>query len=318
MRSHNHHLSTCAFVTLTLIWATLPQPANAEPQCAMVPAFEQTNLNVPGGKMPIKKTPDGKALMFTTGLHINTDGTSRSYKVADFWGEHDALNNLCNAMSDACAGLNKDQLRQRRELTQSAAQAGWPADQLRATRISRSIIAHGPDGKPCIGKDGFLVSATSLNDPAITDTCNIERYVDALEVSALVLPRDPKGGPPSGFTQHGVKMGDLAAVWLPGSHKVHFAVVGDQGPANKLGEATIALNGRLLSKTAPPVNYLQLRGKAPYRGQGWNVPRAHVLIFPRTRDLNNPYMTQKRIDKEGGDIFANSNNLEFLKNCITR
>ena len=315
MRSHNHHLSTCAFVTLTLIWATLPQPANAEPQCAMVPAFEQTNLNVPGGKTPVKKTSDGKALMFTTGLHINTAGTSRSYKVSDFWGEHDALNNLCNAMSDACAGLNKDQLKQRRELTQSAAQAGWPSDQLRATRISPSIIAHGPDGKPCTSKDGFLVSATSLNNPAITDTCNIERYVDALEVSALVLPRDPKGGQRSGFTQHGVKMGDLAAVWLPGSDKVHFAVVGDQGPANKLGEASIALNGRLLGKTAPPVNYLQLRGKKPYQGQDWNVRRANVVVFPGTRDAKLPYMTQERIDEAASNFLNYFGGKEKLMFC---
>lgn len=290
-----------ALALAAALWAPHAD-AVAQAACALVPAFEQTNVNVPAGKTPVSKSADGRALLFTTGLHVNTDGTPRSYKVDDFWGEHEALNNLCNAMSDACAGLDNNQLRRRRELTQAAARHGWPAGELRATRISPSIIAHGADGRPCTGADGFLVSATSLKDPSVTDVCDIRRYADALQVSALVLPRSRGGAASSGFAAHGARMGDLAAVWLPGSPDVHFAVIGDHGPASKLGEASIALNGRLLGKTEPPVNYLHLRGRPPYRGQGWNVPRAHVLVFPGTRDPERPYMTQARIDEAAAAV----------------
>lgn len=293
----------------------VPSVAGAQTGCALPVAFEQPNLNVPGGRTPVRKAHDGKVLLFTTGLHVNTDGTRRSYKVQDFWGEKEALNNLCNAMDDGCAGLSSEQLRLRRERTQAAARVGWPADQLRSTRISRAIIAHGADGKPCTGNDGFLVSATSLKNPEIKEICDANRYVDALKVSALVLPQNSKGGPPNGFAQHGAGMGDLAAVRLPGSDSVHFAVVGDHGPANKLGEASIALNGRLLGKKEAPINYRQLRGKTPYQGQGWDVLRAQVMVFPGTRDARQPYMTQERIDQVAGEMLKALGGPALFESC---
>jgi hypothetical protein len=240
-----------------LLWGVtaLPQ-VHAQTVCDLQPAFSQINVNAKTQLTQVYQTPDGKALVFESGLHTNTDGAARSYKVSDFWGEKDALNNLCNAMSDACEGLTTEQqLRERRELTQAAEKAAWPADQLKATKISKAIIAFNKHGKPCTDADGFLVSATSLINQAIHDTCSHERYLDALNVSAIVLPKDPidPAKPTkrmaSGFSQFNAKPGDWVAVWKPGERHVQFAVVGDHGPANKLGEASIALNGRLLGKT---------------------------------------------------------------------
>ena len=88
-----------------------------------------------------------------------------------------------------------------------------------------------------------------------------------------------------------------------------------QGPANKLGEASIALNGRLLGKTAPPVNYLQIRGKKPYPGQEWNVRSAHVLIFPGTRDAKLPYITQERINQVAGNFLNDFGGQGKLTRC---
>jgi hypothetical protein len=75
-----------------------------------------------------------------------------------------------------------------------------------------------------------------------------------------------------------------------------FAVVGDTGPARKLGEGSIALNGKLLGKTSQPVSYLELRGKGAFKGKGWTVPPTLVLIFPGTRNQTEPWMSPERID----------------------
>jgi hypothetical protein len=296
--------------------------AQAKPACDLLPAFDQPNANVPGKQTQVHKTADGKALVFVSGLHTNTDGAVRSYKVSDFWGEKDALNNLCNAMTDACEGLTTEQqMRNRREVTQAAEKAGWPADQLKATKISPAIIAFNTDGKPCTNANGFLVSATSLKNSAITDICSHDRYIDALKVSAIVLPKDPidPANPakriPSGFSTLNAKQGDLVAVWKPGQSTVHFAVVGDHGPANKLGEASIALNGRLLGKTSEPVNYRELRGKAPFVGKAWGVNRAVTVVFANTRDSALAYTSQDRIDAAAKPLFEAFGGLERLKAC---
>ena len=186
-------------------------------------------------------------------------------------------------MSDACAGLSSEGMRARRILTQQAFVAGWPADKLKQTKISSDIIPF-KNGKPCAPVNGFLVSATTLHDPNIQDPCDISSYVDALQVAAVVLPKNPTNSL-SGFSQRNAKVGDLVVALLPGSDSPVFAVVGDLGPSNRLGEGTVALAAKLLGKTAPPKNYNEIRGRAEFVGRGWTVPRALVVVFPGTRNL---------------------------------
>jgi hypothetical protein len=261
----------------------------------MPSSFEQKDVDAPGGTTTVRA--DATSLLFVERLHVNTDGTRRSYSVDDFWGETTALNNLCNAMSDACAGLNADGLKARRIVTQRAYAAGWPAADLVKTKIAKSIIPF-KGGKPCPAVDGFLVSATALARPNASDPCDLSNYVDALTVPAIVLPKAP-----SGFADKGARVGDLAVVAVPGDSRVVYAVVGDSGPRDKLGEASIALNGQLLGKTQPPANYREVRGKSPYQGKGWAVPKAVVLVFPGTRDGANPYMTTDRVDAAAKERF---------------
>jgi len=263
-------------------------------ECKLSQAFLQSDADAPGGTTRVWADQTNSSLFFAEALNVNTDGTRRSYSVTDFWGTASAINNLCNAMKDACAGLTSDGLRQRRILTQQAFAAGWPADKLKETKISPDIIPF-KNGRPCAPVNGFLVSATTLHAPNTQDPCDISNYVDALEVAALVLPKNPPNSI-SGFTQRNAKVGDLVVALLPGSNNPVFAVVGDLGPSNRLGEGTVALAAKLLGKTAPPKNYNEIRGRAEFVGRGWTVPRAFVLIFPGTRDVANPFMTTLRID----------------------
>ena len=245
---------------------------------------------------------------------MNTDGTKRSYKVSDFWGKTDALNNLCNAMSDACAGLDSAQLRARRTAVEKARADGWPATAWTASRISSQIIPLHKNAQgrlvPCPEVDGFMVSATALTDPAITDQCNLSRYIDALSVNAVVIPGS------AAMVATGAKVGDLAVVMKPDG-TAFYAVVGDTGPRKEIGEISIALAGAMLGKTRPPSNYDEIRGRSPnWTGKGWDVPKGFVLILPGTRDARNPYITATRIEAAAAPIFQAWGGVDRLKACM--
>ena len=85
----------------------------------------------------------------------------------------------------------------------------------------------------------FFVSTTSLFDPELAAT-DARRYLDARSVPHFVLPGGERG--PFG-REHGVRLGDLALI-AQGNRGV-FAVFGDAGPADKLGEASPAVITRL-------------------------------------------------------------------------
>jgi Fungal chitosanase of glycosyl hydrolase group 75 len=295
-----------------LLSLCLARPAVAA-DCGMGHAFNQPDDN---GSRNVSVWQGGGALLFGEALHVNTDGTRRSYNVSDFWGETSAINNLCNAMRDACAGLNQDQLRQRRILTQQARAQGWPANLLAATRISSSIIPFR-NGRPCPEVNGFLVSATALQAPHISDVCDIASYVDSLTTAAVVLPKRAHPNVPTPFESRGARVGDLAVVMSRDGTQIFYAVVGDLGPANELGEGSVALAGRLLGRTQPPANYREIRGRPPYQGQGWDVSRAYVLILPGTRNAGQPYMSQDRIDAAGRHAFEQWGGRERLAACRT-
>lgn len=300
---------------LSIILAGLCVAPALGQECRMSRAFTQRDINSLSGtgRTAVFADPDASSLFFVESLDVNTDGTRRSYSVADFWGKDVAINNLCNAMSDACAGLNSTQLRARRITTERALAAGWPPALLRQTRIGQNIIPF-KGGKPCPLVDGFLVSATALHKPDIADQCDITNYVDALEVPALVLPRNPRGGR-TGFDIRNADVGDLAVVMRPGGTTPVFAVVGDKGPPNKLGEGSVALNGKLLGRTGQPRNYDEVRGRPPFAGRGWGVPRALVLIFPASRDRRDPFMTTPRIDEGARRRFEEWGGVARLNAC---
>jgi hypothetical protein len=281
--------------------------------CAMQPAFKQADDD---GKTTTAVWADktGKGLLFGDALHVNTDGTRRSYRVMDFWGAADAVNNLCNAMSDKCAGMDDAHLKARRIATEQARAHFWPADELKATRIDPQIIPL-KDGKPCPElAGGFLVSATALQK-STGAACDVATYVDAMVVPAIVIPGRAKHDAPTEFETRNAKVGDLAVVMSGDGSVLTYAVVGDTGPSREIGEGTIALAGRLLGKSAEPANYREVRGKTPYVGKGWDVPKAFVLVLPGSRNGANPYMTVDRIEASATTAFATWGGLERLKAC---
>ena len=99
-------------------------------------------------------------------------------------------------------------------------------------------LAKDADGKPFIqGPDdpfpGYYVSATALADRAkpVNDPT---RYVDASKIPFVVLP----GGM---ARQLGARPGDFAVVFNQRNGKFSYAIFGDIGPYDRIGEGSMAL-----------------------------------------------------------------------------
>lgn len=281
--------------------ATLPVVlADAgDDDCGMREAFIAADANTPGGRAPVwgpAEDPARGPAMFAAPLNVNTDGTRRSYSVDDPAGRSFAFNNVCNAMAGYCRGLSPAAREARFALLRQARDQGWPPDLLPQTQLSSNVVPRAADGRVCpeleVGGRRYLVSATALADPRAGGACAIDRYVDALTVPALVL----QGGT-NGFTRRGVRVGDAVVAWRPGLAAPVYAVAGDTGPAERLGEGSIALNGALLGRVGEPSNYLQVRAE-------YVVPRAYVLVFPGTRDATRPRVTADRIEASAREAFS--------------
>ncbi|WP_165494114.1 glycoside hydrolase family 75 protein [Aquitalea sp. USM4] len=299
-------------VVIAVLGITVGYPivACAQVSCDMRLAFWQKDKSIVSGKTAVLETQDATALFFQDRLNVNTDGTRRSYSVSDFWGEKTAVNNLCNAMSDKCAGLDKTGLAARRQLTQKVASQGWPAKGFKQTRISPDIIPL-KNGKPCPEVDGYLVSATALTRTKVADVCDLGRYVDALHVPALVIPKNS-----TNFGTRRAKIGDLVVAMLPDQAVPVYAVVGDSGPEDELGEGSLALNGKILGKSEP-INYREIRGKPPFTYKdAWVTPPTAILIFPATRDTKDPYITADRIETAARPLFENWGGVERMRACF--
>jgi hypothetical protein len=97
---------------------------------------------------------------------------------------------------------------------------------------------------------GYFLSATTLVDdsaPTRDDGCRPGHYMDSETIPFIVLPR-------GGFGKVGI--GDVAVVRTEteGNSRIVYAIVGDGGPAHRIGEGSIALNQLLLARSGPAMN----------------------------------------------------------------
>ncbi|MBL9033381.1 MAG: hypothetical protein JNN33_01385 [Rhodospirillaceae bacterium] len=180
----------------------------------------------------------GSALKFRSPLAINTDGAPNAYHIDGRPGG--ALNTLCNAgrvfSTEGAYDGHQDCDRFLADV-KAAQEDGWhgPTRIVWHGIVTRDKTRHEPVVQESGAYAGYFVSATSLQNKAYKET-DQRRYLDARVVPFLVLPKR------SAFLgDGGARLGDLAFVIDPETQLYTFAVVGDLGPRNKLGEASIAL-----------------------------------------------------------------------------
>lgn len=149
-----------------------------------------------------------------------------------------------------------------------------------------NIIPRDNEGYPCRyqaadgARNGYFISSTTLeaNIRPRADGCAPNRYLDAEVVPFVVLPK-------GGFGK--VQIGDVAIV----QHKdrVVYAIVGDAGPATKLGEGSIALNAMLLGKFGEPLLNMKATWKLDIDSGG---PVSILVLGGTHGSLNGNYSPQ--------------------------
>jgi hypothetical protein len=210
-----------------------------------------------------------RPLLFVSPLKVNTDGTRKSYNRHDPRAKTLAINDMRNAM------------RRGRTIAefQAIAAANWqPLATTWAVLSDKVIEKNAQTGAPCEDAQGYLVSMTS--DVAVAGgfnrvgDCRQDKWIDALAIPALVLPM-PNGAPTQFTTAGAVSRSPVVAMTLNAAGNVALGLVGDAGPADELGEASVAMNRQLngLAASDEPKHYQDAVAR-------FQAPESVVMVFP--------------------------------------
>ncbi|MGY3080173.1 hypothetical protein ACVWZZ_006581 [Bradyrhizobium sp. LM6.10] len=287
----------------------------------------------------------GYLLVRTEVLHVDSDGSPRSYHPEDPLGRKPCTltpspNGVGYVSDRACAmdkignarirvfrsggELKKDELatawtglwpRIRDKVTPAIDRQDMPPDlatsyygyEDRANDLmaflKRGIIPETNDKLPCVRKSasrfkGYFVAATALTHKedvpgadiddagAIAEKeCSPLRFLDAAVTPFFVLPGRPFGA---------VGQGDIAILYavVNGQERVVHAVIGDSGPTESFGEASVALLQLLKRGSILPV-----RNNAELKT--WDIDGSltvTVLLLGNTRSAVGPRFTRDAID----------------------
>lgn len=274
------------FMTAAMMSSIASVPAATN--CTMAGRFDDPHPVMHDGK---------KSMFWVRPLEVDVDGARNAYHRDDPHGSKGlAIEYMGNGMTITRNGealefipeesKNSEWLDAYRTVVNNRwkAPSGWDLDIYG--------IARDKSGQVCVGKDGRLVSPTSLVQNPRLSLCNQRRYVDALKLPGIVVPNrsdseksvrggDPVVAPP--FARRGVSRGDLAVVYNPETKLWKGAFIYDTGPRKLLGEGSIRL-------------VLDLRGqqKVPTSGDETNslgIEETHAVVFPGTAKRLGPGST---------------------------
>ena len=284
------------------------QQVRAAETCGFSRAFQRPDE---GGRQRVavyEGTPEAalsghRPLAFVSSLKVNTDGTRISYKVDDPRARNGAINDIRNAM------------RHGRTIAEfeAVAAAGWEPESSTWRILSKSVIEQSSDtGKPCVTADNYLVSMTA--DVAVAGgfnrvgDCDQAKWIDALTIPALVLPGDS----PNEFDARTATTRSLVVVMTLGDpHRIAYGIVGDKGPADELGEASVEMNRILngLPDGSVPRNYEDAVDH-------YQAPKSLVLVFPGTPNRLTRPIAPDRVRQAATERFEAWGGEERLTACL--
>ena len=259
---------------------------------------------------PVPALGSIRPLLFITSLKVNTDGTKISYHQIDVTGRRCstdpgagpcAINNIRNAFVDP--GRPEADFEAVRD-------AGYPLPRTWQVLDADIIEKNAATGKPCLSADGYLVSMTA--DVAVAGgfnrqgDCDQSKWIDALAVPALVVPGNSR------FQSLGVVKRSTVVAFSPSASKrVVPGIVGDSGPSDELGEASVAMN-RMLNGL-PETDIPKHRQDAINRFQ---AGRTAILILPGPANVLARPITAQRVAVGGNDALARFGGADKLYGCI--
>ena len=144
---------------------------------------------------------------------------------------------------------------------------------------------------------GFYVSTTSLEDGAFP-TYDVRRYTNAVKVSFIVLPEG------SFMSKVGARLGDACFVYSEITGRHGFAILADTGPADQIGEGSVALH---LALGHNPYNDHHRVASSIDSG-------VHVLCFAGSSD--GPQSSQAAVDALGWKAFRTWGGMERFDKCV--
>lgn len=148
------------------------------------------------------------------------------------------------------------------------------------------------------------------NRRARVGDCDQSKWIDALTLPALVLPKPARGGRTEFDTRTATNRTPVVGMTLD-THRFAYGIVGDKGPVDQLGEASVAMNRDLngLPLDANPASYRD----AIRRFQG---PRSAILLFPgATHQLARP-LTRDRVVAATQALFERWGGRPRLDACL--
>jgi hypothetical protein len=261
---------------------------------------------------PHRVIHDAQSLVWVRPLNVDADGAPNAYHRDDPHGRKGlAIEYLGNGMSISRHGEeiafepdesdNAEWLEAYKKIVRN----GWEPP----PGYDLDIYGFAVDeaGRPCMTKQGRLISSTSLVLNPQARRCDPKRYLDATKFPGIVVPNrdsderraaedaDSEVAPP--FAERGVKRGDLAVVYNPETRIWKGALLYDTGPRRLLGEGSIRL-------------VMNLRGtkRVPTSGEETNsmaLPESFTVLFPGSVSDLGPRQTwtPEKIERAAAERF---------------
>lgn len=260
---------------------------------------------------PVPALANVRPLLFIVSHKVNTDGTKVSYGVKDPRGllckdqpnaSSCAINNIRNAYNDPGRPVSD---------FEAVRNAGFPVNKTWQV-LDPSIIEKDKNThKPCVTPDGYLVSMTAevVEDGghAHGGDCDQTKYIDALKIPAIVLPKGENQFAVAGIGKRSI----IVAFSSSATKHVVPGIVGDTGPTDQLGEATVAMN-RMLNGL-PDTEQPKHRDDAKARFQ---AKATATLLFPGSANKLARPITPERIASGGNTMLAKFGGSEKVYQCI--
>jgi hypothetical protein len=243
------------FLRIIASLAILSSPIGAQAACGTSAGF---SLPDRGQQRPVRK--QGSALLFTSGMRVNTDGAANSYHPQGT--SAGALNTICNGIavkprSGPYAGVRisatkpaslsgPERCRKILDIFRTSRDAQWAIADADIDWFAIAMEGPPQNGRyrPCIQQSGpykgFFVAQTSRAADLSKPICDPAHWISSTGIAYITLPGRR-------LAEHGVQVGDLALVHrrVSGEHKFIAAAAADTGNPNELGEGSIALHQAL-------------------------------------------------------------------------
>jgi hypothetical protein len=211
-----------------------------------------------------------QVIIFKSNIQVNTDGVPTSYHPFDLRGDFIALNTILNGASiyrlkdnvrisnpktpNNFSNAEKKEMRKEAyKVFEKWRDSDYDLVQPEGYKIIWQNVLIPYNGKPCIFRTGkyagYFASATALKNDLISNKgeCDCNNQVDPFEIPTLVL-----AGGNNIVRKFGAGVGDLLVAYNHVSKNLVYAVIGDTGPEENLGEGSVILNMKLKGTTQYP------------------------------------------------------------------